>query len=230
MIKINSEPNSRLILWDIDGTLVRLKRADSSSPHKNALFALDYSFNQFNFELSGLTDYEVLISLAKSSEGKIDRKRILTAFNNLDEESRRLDKVSTFDLYPGVQEILESLISLGWDNGILSGNTRSRIVSKLDNTGLTKYFTQDLIFGCEFGDSRENIANKAREFLQFKKYSNVLILGDTPNDIAAARAVGFPVISVATGNYSFTQLSTYKPDLLLQDLTKDAEVLFSFLK
>ena len=84
---------------------------------------------------------------------------------------------------------------------------------------LADFFTEEYLFGCEFGDSREQIANKARLHLSKKGESKVFILGDTPHDIMAARLSQFPVISVATGDFSFEELSNHNPDLLLRDLS-----------
>jgi phosphoglycolate phosphatase-like HAD superfamily hydrolase len=42
--------------------------------------------------------------------------------------------------------------------------------------------------------------------------AQVCVVGDTPRDIAAARAAGLPVISVATGHYSFDELAALGPD------------------
>jgi phosphoglycolate phosphatase-like HAD superfamily hydrolase len=228
-MKIDSGFTAGLILWDIDGTLIRVKRLDSSSPHKNVLLAEGCLIDESKLGHSGLTDYEVLLNLIKSNNGRIARSRLLSAFNKLDEESHRLDAASIFDLCPGVQSILESLISNGWVQGILSGNTKSRILSKLENAGILNYFTRDLMFGCEFGDSRNNIARRAKEFLQYNKFLRISVIGDTPSDITSARSVNFPVIAVATGSFTFTQLSSCNPDLLLRDLSVDAEILFKFL-
>ncbi|HEV7553657.1 MAG TPA: HAD hydrolase-like protein, partial [Candidatus Angelobacter sp.] len=40
----------------------------------------------------------------------------------------------------------------------------------------------------------------------------VTIIGDTPSDIEAARAVGVPVIAIGTGIYSFAELQAHSPD------------------
>jgi phosphoglycolate phosphatase-like HAD superfamily hydrolase len=177
--------------------------------------------------LSGRTDYEVFQELTK---GELDRHVLSMAFKELDEESRRLDEISTFDLYPGVQAVLKTLASKGWVHGILTGNTRDRLDAKLKKAGIADSFSQNLIFGCEFGDSRELIALRAREFLSKYYISTVVVLGDTPSDITAARLSDFSVISVATGDFSVSELSIHKPDLLLQDLSVDADILENFLR
>jgi len=44
----------------------------------------------------------------------------------------------------------------------------------------------------------------------------VCVVGDTPSDIEAARAVGVPVIALATGIYSFDDLLAHQPDACLE--------------
>jgi len=227
VLKFDSEPIAGVILWDIDGTLIRIKRPNSTSPHKNVLHMRGHTFDPSVVGLSGRTDFEVFQELTK---GELDGYELSMAFNELDEESRRLDEISTFDLYPGVQAVLKTLASMGWAHGILTGNTRGRLTAKLEKAGIADSFSQNLLFGCEFGDSRELIAHRARECLSRQNLSTVVVVGDTPNDINAARLSDFPVISVATGSFSISELSSYKPDLLLRDLSADADILENFLR
>jgi len=227
VLKFDSEPIAGVILWDIDGTLIRIKRPNSTSPHKNVLHKRGHTFDPSVDGLLGRTDFEVFQELTK---GELDRNMLSKAFNELDEESLRLDEISTFDLYPGVQAVLKTLASMGWAHGILTGNTRGRLTAKLEKAGIAGSFSQNLLFGCEFGDSRELIAHRAREYLSRQNLSTVVVVGDTPNDINAARLSDFPVISVATGSFSISELSSYKPDLLLRDLSADADILENFLR
>ena len=60
-------------------------------------------------------------------------------------------------------------------------------------------------------------------------YQKIYIIGDTPKDISAARSIGFPVISVASGNYSSSDLSNYNPDLLIRNLKEDSKLLIDYL-
>ena len=226
MLKFDSEPIAGVILWDIDGTLMRIKRPNSTSPHKNVLRKRGHAFDPSVVGLSGRTDFEVFQELTK---GKLDRNMLSKAFNELDEESLRLDEISTFDLCPGVQVVLKTLTSMGWVHGILTGNTGGRLAAKLKKARIEDSFSHNLLFGCEFGDSRELIALRAREFLSIQNFSTVVV-GDTPSDISAARLSGFPVICVATGNFSVSELSNHKPDLLLRDLSTDADILENFLQ
>jgi phosphoglycolate phosphatase len=227
VFKFDSEPTAGVILWDIDGTLMRTNRPNSTSPHKNVLRKRGYPFDPSVAGLSGRTDFEVFQELTK---GDLEIDMLQKAFHELDQESRRLDKVSTFDLYPGIFLALRVLSKMGWTHGILTGNTQSRLLAKLEKVGIKDSFSKELLFGCKFGDSREMIAIRASELLQRKNLSTVVVIGDTPNDIAAARMSSLQVISVATGKYSLSDLSSHKPDLLLRDLSADADVLVDFLR
>ena len=137
MLKFDSEPSTGVLLWDIDGTLIRIKRPNSSSPHKNVLLKRGHAFDPSVVGLSGRTDFEVFQELTK---GELDRNVLSMAFKELDEESRKLDEISTFDLYPGVQAMLKTLASMGWAHGILTGNTRGRLAAKLEKAGIVGPF------------------------------------------------------------------------------------------
>ena len=219
-----------VLLWDIDGTLLRVKRVDSTSPHKNVLNYQGFIFEDSEMRLSGRTDFEILLELTKGTSNYVEEGIFLPAFKALDKESSKLDKTSTFDLLPGVVDMLKWLTSKGWKHGVLTGNTLARLKAKIKKSGIADFFTEEYLFGCEFGDSREQIANKARLHLSKKGESKVFILGDTPHDIMAARLSRFPVISVATGDFSFEELSNHNPDLLLRDLSVDAYALIEFLE
>ena len=226
--KITPEPG--VLLWDIDGTLLRVKREDSSSPHKSVLKYQGFIFKDSDTRLSGRTDFEILLELTKETSECIDKGIFLPVFKALDKESSKLDKISTFDLLPGVVDMLRRLTSKGWKHGVLTGNTLARLKAKIKKSGIADFFTPEFLFGCEFGDSRENIANKAQQYLSKSGETKVFILGDTPHDIIAARSSFLPVISVATGDYSFEELSSHNPDLLLRDLCVDAYALINFLE
>ncbi len=148
----------------------------------------------------------------------------------IDNEARKLDLISELNLNPGVLKILDELSTLGWTHGILTGNTYKRIISKLSNPNILKYFEGNLMFNCNFGDSRREICKNALRIVSDKLYKRVYIIGDTPKDILAARTVGFPAISVASGNHSPSELSNYNPDLLIRNLKLDSKLLIDFLK
>ena len=219
----------RLILWDIDGTLVRTSRPSSLSPHVNALMSLGYPVSNDPIDLSGCTDYEVILELLKKSKILLKENKLREIFTEIDKEAQQLDLISEFYLYPGVRNMLDELSALEWTHGILTGNTYSRMTNKLEFSNIRKYFLNELMFSCNFGDSRNDICKNAVRIIKKDLYQKIYIISDTPKDISAARSIGFPVISVASGNYSSSDLSNYNPDLLIRNLKEDSKLLIDYL-
>ena len=219
----------RLLLWDIDGTLVRTSRPSSLNPHVSALMKLGYSVSSDPIELFGSTDYEVIIELLKKNKILLKGNQLREIFIEIDKEAQQLDLISEFNLYPGVCSILDELSALGWTHGILTGNTYNRMISKLTFSNIIKYFLNELMFSCNFGDSRKDICKNAVITINKEPYQKIYIIGDTPKDISAARSIGFPVISVASGNYSLSELSNFDPDLLIRNLEVDSKLLIDYL-
>jgi len=76
---------------------------------------------------------------------------------------------------------------------------------------------------------QEKISQNAARIIHKEPYQKIYIIGDTQRDISAARSIGFPVISVASGNYSSSDLSKYDPDFLVQNLKVDSRLLIDYL-
>ena len=219
----------RLMLWDIDGTLVRTSRPSSLSPHVNALMSLGYPVSNDPIDLSGSTDYEVILELLKKSKILLKENKLREIFTEIDKEAQQLDLISDFNLYPGVRSMLNELSALEWTHGILTGNTYSRMISKLHSSSVIEHFSNELMFSCNFGDSRKDICKNAARLINKELYQEIYIIGDTPKDISAAKSIGFPVIAVASGSYSLSDLSIYNPDLLIRDLEADSKLLIDYL-
>ena len=219
----------RLLLWDIDGTLVRTSRPSSLNPHVNALMRLGYSVSNDSIDLSGSTDYEVILELLKKSEITLKENKLREIFTEIDKEAQQLDLISEFYLYPGVRNMLDELSALEWVHGILTGNSYNRMISKLHSSSVIEHFSNELMFSCNFGDSRKDICKNAARIINKELYQEIYIIGDTPKDILAAKSIGFPVIAVASGSYSLSDLSIYNPDLLIRDLEADSKLLIGYL-
>jgi phosphoglycolate phosphatase-like HAD superfamily hydrolase len=124
-------------------------------------------------------------------------------------------------LLPGVSEAVEACAERGWATGVLTGNARSVAYAKLERAGLA-----DLLVTGAFGDSaRERghlveIAIAAAEEAVGHRLdpAQTVLVGDTPQDINAARQAGTRVIAVATGRFDVHQLAQLEPDGVLRDL------------
>jgi phosphoglycolate phosphatase len=116
------------------------------------------------------------------------------------------------ELCPSILELISYLRARGKLLGAASGNLAPIGWLKLEKAGLRPMFA----FG-SFSFPRESRAEiflhgiaEARERLG--PQAIVTVVGDTPSDIEAARAVGAPVIALATGIFSFPDLMACHPD------------------
>ncbi len=229
MVSLHINPSVGVILWDIDGTLINVDRSDHLSPHKRALISNGITYKESGLELFGKTDFEVLLELSKLPNNRSNELFLNKIFKDLDLESLKSDRTSRFNLLPGVKDMLYSLSSVGWINGILTGNTYSRLQAKLLKSELINFFHKEFMFGCEFRETREKIVQRAGVILRSNHFTKIVVLGDTPRDITTARTAGFYIISVATGNFTMSKLQEFKPDLLIKDLHIGADAFINFL-
>jgi phosphoglycolate phosphatase-like HAD superfamily hydrolase len=112
---------------------------------------------------------------------------------------------------------------------VLTGNTRPAAEIKLGTFGLDRYLDLDVgAYGTD--DDRANLVKIARQRaeeaqgVRFDPTSTVLI-GDTLNDVAAARNGGARIIAVATGSDSAEDLASAGADTVFEDLTRTDGVL-----
>lgn len=209
-------------LFDIDGTLLRdLGRVHYNAFSKACLEVLGHPLSLDAVSVAGSTDPRILRD-AFAAAGIADeqwrphRALLLETICSVvirDAPSMQLA------LMPGVVETLRYLAAAGKWLGVATGNLESVGWLKLERTGLREHFT----FG-GFSDAHEQraemiaaAAEKAHELAG--RDASVVIVGDTPSDIAAAHANGLPVISVATGHFSFDRLLEHKPELCAESLS-----------
>jgi phosphoglycolate phosphatase-like HAD superfamily hydrolase len=123
---------------------------------------------------------------------------------------------------PGLPELLEQLKSRGATLGVVSGNLREIGRTKLEVAGLWSYFSVSAF--SEDGYTRSELARKAAAQAGSEEnagsFGRISLVGDHPNDVAAAKVNGFRSIAVATGLSSAAELAAVSPDLLLEDLTE----------
>lgn len=212
----------RLVLFDIDGTLLR----EGVAPKIAFARALRETYATTGpvgtFRFAGMTDPECVTEIMRQAgvadELILQRRdeclRRYVAY--LEEEMPNHDGAR---LYPGVRELLERLNKL--DDvlvGLLTGNVLRGAQLKLKRWNLEPYFR----FGA-FGDDHEDravlasIALQKAHALSGQSFlgSDTTVIGDTPKDISCARAIGARAVAVATGLVARGDLSAAAPDVLL---------------
>jgi phosphoglycolate phosphatase len=216
-----------LILFDIDGTLLK-----TGDPHHGAAFT--HAFESIygkpvtldGVPLAGMLDAQIA--------------RILFERHGLDEDASSARMVEMMEmmgtryvdalaggslverLLPGVTEAVLACLERDWTAGVLTGNARSVGHAKLRAANL------DMLLSIgAFGDSAtdrghlvESALDDAERVTGVRHHPDETVLvGDTPNDISAARLGGARVVAVATGRFGVDALSHHNPDALLPDLS-----------
>jgi phosphoglycolate phosphatase-like HAD superfamily hydrolase len=127
---------------------------------------------------------------------------------------------------PGAAELLETLARRGAWVGLCTGNVSSGARLKLGRGGLDRHFdwSEDGVNGfAADGEARERIVEAvlgraARRLGRPFHAREAVVIGDTPRDVAAARAAGVPVLAVATGRFSAKELRSCGPDHVAETL------------
>lgn len=218
----------KLILFDIDGTILNFKHGIAKS-----LFA-DLLSELFGREVPdsaipdfwGMTDLQILkiitqnIGVSFEDTVKILPEiwdKIYVSF----EEHTTLDNVK---ILPGVVELIAVLHEdTNVQLGLITGNFYENAYLKLRTHNLENFFPIGA-FGSD-SDDRNMLPpiaiQRANELIGGEAFNskNTLIIGDTPRDIECAKAHGIAVLCVATGAMSFEELSGLKADFVLNDLS-----------
>lgn len=215
--------SSDAYLFDIDGTLLNTRDAIHYFAFRNALK------NIFGFEATidgvpvhGNTDIGILRAVCRlRGITDADFERHLPQIIEMmsDEVSARKNEVQA-DICPSVRELLAELQQRGKLIGVVTGNFERIGWTKLEATGLRQYFA----FG-SFSDRTEFRADIFRNGLaevrrRLGPKARTIVVGDTPSDIRAAKQVGVPIISVATGIYPQAELQALGPDVCLSCCTE----------
>ena len=234
---------SRLVLFDIDGTLLTTSRTAWEDPFKTAMEEAlaetgeKRELDTTRYRPGGKTDTQIIYEIL--DQNGIPEERIAQVLPRVRAKylaflgSMIGAHPDTVTLKPGVRELLDELhphpeILLG----LLTGNFEEGARIKLKAQGLNGYFT----FGA-FGDNarvRSELPQRAVDAAKHLKGHHyegkqIVIIGDTPNDIHCGRHLGVRTIAVATSHYSVEDLTAENPDFVFPDLTDKEKVISAIL-
>jgi phosphoglycolate phosphatase len=202
-------------LFDIDGTLLLSRdRIHRYALHRAMLEVYGLETTIDGIAYHGKTDPGIL--RAALERGGIASQVIDRGMTVALEVMRHdaAEKASLFNpnVLPGVPEVLEVLRSKGKLLGVSSGNLESIGWFKLKAAGLRDFFE----FGCFADDCelREHVFREAMDEARRRlgPKATVCFVGDTPDDVRAARAVGGQVIAVGTGIFKVEDLGPLGAD------------------
>lgn len=136
-------------------------------------------------------------------------------------------------LKPGIRPLLDALdgqarVVLG----LLTGNVAGGAELKLRGAGIRDYFLLGA-YGCDHRsrDQLPPIAARRAQALTGRRFEGkeIVIIGDTPNDVACGRGIGVKAIAVATGTVPIGELEACGPDWCFDDLSDTETVLDAIL-
>lgn len=227
----------RILLWDIDGTLIRSARLggykEYTIPVLEEIFGTSGRLE--DMQVSGMTDLQIVLEALR--DAGISQDEILgqaeVLVSRLTEEARKItgNGKKFFEVIPGVRETLETLATQPrYKSALLTGNIKPMAELKMELVGLDQFFTLPGAFGEESHNRRDlpaRAAERIRAHLQLDLTpEQFIVIGDTPNDIDCARHFGARAVAVGTGRmFSADEILACKPDALLPDLTDTALVL-----
>jgi phosphoglycolate phosphatase len=205
-------------LFDIDGTLLNSRDAvHYFAFHNAAKEVLGIEANIEGVPVHGNTDVGILRAVfqrAGLENSAIDASMTRIVAAMCAEAERNREQLQP-ELCPSILELVSYLKAQGKLLGAASGNLETIGWLKLEKAGLKPMFA----FG-SFSFPRESRADIFQHGVDLARQklgqqASAIAVGDTPADIEAARAIGIPVITLATGIFSFDDLMAHNPDACL---------------
>jgi phosphoglycolate phosphatase len=215
--------NKRLLLFDIDGTLIHSGGAGVHALQLTLAERFGIADDLHDIEIAGMTDSGIVVSILKKHRIPATNENIAAFLDSyvhfLSLELPRRDG----KLLPGVLELLEKLKSRPHlVLALLTGNVSRGAQLKLEHYGVWHFFE----FGAFADDHQDRnqlgsfAVTRAKE-KHGREFSatEIDVIGDTPRDITCGKAFGARTIAVATGTYSREELAEHQPDFLIDDLS-----------
>ncbi len=216
----------KLILWDIDGTLLYSGGVAGEAMRAAMGRVYGRESTEQRHSYAGKTDRQILLeTFADLGDDAVNEavERFTEAY--MDELSTRRDEfLARCRVLPGVFEALERVAATGAVQSVLTGNMQPIAKVKLDLMGLSDKL--DLSVGAYGSDHHRRaelvpfaVQRAAQRYGHNFTGDNVVVIGDTPNDIDCGRVAGARTLAVATGPFSVDDLRAHAPDAVLPDLT-----------
>lgn len=213
----------RLLLFDIDGTLVNTGGAGVESLKITVRSRFGATDDLRDIEIAGKTDRAIIRDILRKYQVDPNEENIASfAQEYIDGLPLSLSR-SRGRVLPGIQPLLERLkrqpnIVLA----LLTGNLQQGAKLKLEHYGLWDFFE----FGAFADDhhDRNELGAFARQRAQTRHghdfdAADIDVIGDTNHDIACGKAFGARTIAVATGSWSRERLQKCEPDFVFDDFS-----------
>jgi phosphoglycolate phosphatase-like HAD superfamily hydrolase len=215
---------AKLILWDVDATLLTTGGVGGDVMRAAMAQVFGGTMSRERTFYSGKTDRQIIHDTYPdlTPARLLEQLQTFTGAYVAEFERRRPDLLKRAHALEGASALLRAFHGTTLQ-APLTGNIRAIAQRKLDLVGLLPYLTIDLgAYGDDHHDRAELVpiaASRTSGYLgRPLRGCDIVVVGDTPHDIRCGRRNGTRTVAVATGPYSLDDLRRYEPDALLSDL------------
>jgi phosphoglycolate phosphatase-like HAD superfamily hydrolase len=216
---------TKLILWDIDGTLLYSGGVAGEAMRAAMLQVYGRSSDNERISYAGKTDQQIIFETFAEREQAELRGMVPRFMETYVAElaRRRAELRERARVLPGIRAMLDALVQRDTVQSVLTGNVKPAAHLKLELMDLLGYFDMEVgAFGSDHHHRPElvPIAIKRAERRYGKQFASadVVVIGDTPHDIGCGKAGGARTVGVATGPFSVDDLRACEADAVLPDM------------
>ena len=224
----------KVVLFDIDGTLLISRGIGREAKRRAMQECFGQTGDLDSHIFGGKTDWGILADLlAPHGHSASDIGRHMPAYEAaMARHMREISGAYTADPCPHAMELVQSL--RGRDDtliGLVTGNTSMTAAIKLEMAGYAPDWFVIGAYGNESPD-RDDLTRLARQRAgehlgRDLNGAELIVIGDTPADIQAARAIDAVAVAVCTGYAERDSLIGCDPDFLLADLSAFMELVLN---
>lgn len=230
---------SKLVLFDIDGTILLTAGAGRRAIVAAIREDVGHTTGLREVRFDGKTDPQIVAEMleAAGQPGPHPSERVKTLCSRYVDllEHELQQATSRTSVMPGVISLLDRLEAEdGVVLGLLTGNVAEGAALKLRSAGLDPNRFRVGAYGSDAAHRPELAPIAARRaqpyFGRIPSGSEVVIIGDTPADIACGSCIDARAIGVATGAYSVADLAACGPHAVFENLSDTERVLGAILR
>lgn len=206
----------QLVLFDIDGTLIRTGGAGMKAFARTFAEIFDRPEATATLNFSGRTDVSLVREALRASHLEASTRNIDRFFAAYPSFLRELLEILPGGICEGVAPFLQELMALDGRPlvGLLTGNIKQGAELKLRKHGLWERF--ELGAFADDHEDRDGIAAAAKRRGEEKlgrplAGSEIVVIGDTPLDVRCAHSIGAKALAVATGIHPLEELAGLRP-------------------
>jgi len=215
--------HDRLLLFDIDGTLLSADRSGYHAIERSMIEVLGAERGLEGIRLDGNTDLNAIKQVCERDGRPFPDQESIVKFKDHYTGILRREIAGKGHLKPGVEPLLEALFSSGRASlGLVTGNIREGAHIKLERFGIGRYFPFGA-FGCEHPARAELVGLAMRRAAERAGHpfspKSVIVIGDTIHDVSSCHPWGVRCLAVATGSASRDELAAAGAAWALDDLS-----------